>query len=167
MKVTRIAYALLLVVLPVSLAQPNQPEIPRQTGQPITSIQPVPSITIQDRGPFAGSIRGGERSNEPIGLTLDDAVMRGLKYNLGAVESGIDIDARRAERLQALSRLLPTVTARPSITEEQVNLATFGLSFPGVPAVVGPFTIYDFRGYASQSIINFPWLRNYRAGRET
>jgi outer membrane protein TolC len=57
---------------------------------------------------------------------------------------------------------------RPSISGQQINLAAFGFTgFPGLPTIVGPFTIYDARASATQSLLNFQNLRNLRAARES
>jgi len=146
---------------------------------PGVSSAPAPSRNSQDSTPripasmgpqgnqYLGSIPSGEATNEVIDLTIADAMARAVQYNLALAETGEDIREQRAERLRALSRLLPDITARPSVSEQQINLAAFGFTgFPGVPSVVGPFSIYDARAYLNQSIFNLQDLRNHRAARE-
>lgn len=119
---------------------------------------------------FLGSLPAGKATDGELALTIDDALARGLKYNLGVVQSDLDTRFERSNRLRALSRLLPTLNLRPSVTEEQVNLASFGFTgFPGVqiPSVVGPFTVYDARAYASIPVLDISALRSYRAGTES
>ena len=48
---------------------------------------------------------------------------------------------------------------------EQVNLAAFGLKFPGLNPIIGPFQVEDFRAYLTQSLINVPALENYLAAK--
>jgi outer membrane protein TolC len=114
-----------------------------------------------------GSVPAGTATGTPIDLTIEDALARGLRYNLALTEGNENVRVQRAERLRALSALLPTVTARPTVTEQQVSLAALGFSgFPGVPPIIGPFTVLDARGALSQSMLNLRSLRNYRAARE-
>jgi outer membrane protein TolC len=48
---------------------------------------------------------------------------------------------------------------------EQVNLAAFGLKFPGLNPIVGPFQVVDFRAYLTQNLINVTALENYMAAK--
>jgi outer membrane protein TolC len=100
-----------------------------------------------------------------LNLTIDDTLERALKYNLALAESDTATRYARVERLRALSRLLPTVNIRPSVTEQQIDLAAYGFSAPGFPSIVGPFTVVDARGSLSQSVFSLRDLRNYRASR--
>ena len=64
-----------------------------------------------------------------------------------------------------MQRLLPTVTGAASIEVEQVNLAAYGLKFPGVNPIVGPFQVVDFRAYLTQNLVNLQALENYMASK--
>ena len=46
------------------------------------------------------------------------------------------------------------MTGDASIEVEQVNLAAFGLKFPGLNPIVGPFQVVDFRAYLTQNLVN-------------
>jgi outer membrane protein TolC len=71
-----------------------------------------------------------------------------------------------ADRVRALSALLPTVTGGISETSQQINLAAFGFNFPGVPKIIGPFGIMDARASASQTIFDSTALKNRRSAIE-
>ena len=43
------------------------------------------------------------------------------------------------------------------------NLSAFGISFPGVPEVVGPFSNFDFRVYADQNVVDLQSYHNWKA----
>jgi outer membrane protein TolC len=43
------------------------------------------------------------------------------------------------------------------------SLAAFGITAPGFPAVIGPFSNFDFRLYADQNIVDLQSYRNWRA----
>src|SRR5580658_1364222 len=72
---------------------------------PPASQQPViPSggIHFSDNGQFNGSVGTGAASATPLKLTLQDAIDRALKANLGLLVRGSDASASRAERLRTL-----------------------------------------------------------------
>src|SRR5665213_932335 len=110
--------------------------------------QPGPNVTPQQNAgdpSFRGSIVRDKATAGVLDLTLDDAMQRGLKNNLGLV--------------------LPTVTGAASIEVEQVNLAAFGLKFPGLNPIIGPFQVVDFRAYLTQNLVNVQALENYIAAK--
>ena len=78
-------------------------------------------------------------------LSLQDAISRGLRQNLGLLLAGQDVRSSRGERWRQLSALLPNVNTSSYVADSKVDLAEFGFTFkfPGVtiPAVVGPFSI--------------------------
>jgi len=116
---------------------------------------------------LTGSVSTGQPTPETLPLSLLDAIERGLKYNIGVVDSAQDIRATRAERLRALRDLLPDVRASLTATGQQVNLAAFGFSgIPGLPSVIGPFATYDARAFARQSVFDLNARRTLRAREE-
>jgi outer membrane protein TolC len=66
-------------------------------------------------------------------LSLDDAIQRGLKTNLGVILSGTQTTAARGQRLTELQSLLPSVDFKASETVTQVDLPAQGLRIPGFP----------------------------------
>ncbi len=128
-------------------------------------IPEAPRIRLDSN--YEGSVPSGKVIAGELPLSLADAIARGLKSNLGSLLSGQETRAAEAGRYRALSNLLPNVTTRTSATEQQVNLAAFGFSgFPGVPNVVGPFSVYDARAFLSQSVVDFTAIDNARASSE-
>lgn len=114
---------------------------------------------------FKGSVISGKSVGVTLPLTLNEAIARGLRQNLGAILQDSAAQAANGERLEQLQQLLPTVTATSTITVEQVNLAAFGLKFPGVKSVVGPFQVVDFRAYLTQNVLNVAALQSYLASK--
>jgi outer membrane protein TolC len=112
-----------------------------------------------------GSVPSGTATNEVLHLTLPDAITRALRYNLATIESGENTRIARGQRLLALSKLLPQVSAGVSEHVEQVNLATFGLKLPGVPRVVGPFSYSSVDANLSQTLFSFESIQRFRAAR--
>lgn len=107
----------------------------------------------------------GQATAQPIDLSLDDAVQRGLKANLGLILSGTQTTAARGERLTELQSLLPAVDFKTSETLTQVDLPAQGLRIPGFPKIIGPFGFTDFRASLSWSLANVSSLRNYLAAK--
>jgi len=111
------------------------------------------------------SVPSGPATNELLHLTLRDAITRALRYNLATIESGENARIARGQRLLALSRLLPQVSAGVSEHVEQINLATFGLKLPGVPAVIGPYSYSSVDASLSQTLFSFESIQRFRAAR--
>ncbi len=130
------------------------------------------SSSVQVSGNFAGSVPSVAGTG-PVHLTLAEALKLGLAANLGAVSANNSVRASRAERIQALSALLPTISANATETVTQVNLAAYGFQFklpPGtnfsIPSVVGPFSYSQLQGALSQSIYDPVGRRNWKASKE-
>src|SRR5215471_8362950 len=90
-----------------------------------------------------GSVAGGTIRSQPIALTLEDAVRRGIRYNLSTIDSADSARAARAQRLASAAALRPDITGYILETVQQIDLAALGLrvSQPGFnfPTIVGPF----------------------------
>jgi outer membrane protein TolC len=138
-----------MVLAPVGLAA---------QAPPTASMQPTASS-------FQGSVAKDEVSAQPIDLTLDDAIQRALKANLGVILSSAQTAAARGERLSQLQALLPSVDASAKETVMQVDLPAEGLRIPGFPTIIGPFGFTDLRASLSWSLIDVTSLRNYLAAR--
>jgi len=114
---------------------------------------------------FQGSITKGEATGQTVDLTLDDAIQRGLKNNLGVILSATQTASARGQRLSQLQSLLPSVDGSFKDTVSQVDLPAEGLRIPGFPTIIGPFGYQDLRGSLSWSLVNVASLRNYLAAR--
>jgi outer membrane protein TolC len=136
-------------------------QVQQQLQQPGPGVSPT---SAPDQS-FKGSLVSGKATAEALPLSLDDAIQRGLKNNLGLILQGSNEKAASGARLQELQHLLPTVTGAASIEVEQVNLAAFGLKFPGLNPIVGPFQVVDFRAYLTQNLVNLQALENYIEAR--
>lgn len=102
----------------------------------------------------------------PLRLSLDDAIQRGLKNNLGVLERETTSRITRAERTRALSALLPTVTGSVSENVQQNNIAVFGFRFSGVPKIIGPFGYSDARASAEIKLLDWAARRNAQAAAQ-
>ena len=121
---------------------------------------------------FQGSVPG---KLEPgvAQISLQNAIDRGLKTNLGLLLSGQDVVTARGERWKKLSALLPNVTTTSYVDGSQVDLAEFGFSFKfppatgiNIPSVVGPFGYYDSRAYVTQSMLDLKAINDTHAASQ-
>jgi outer membrane protein TolC len=122
-------------------------------------------LEAQTASPFQGSVATGEVSAQPVALTLDEAIQRGLKTNLGVILSSAQTAAARGERLSQLQALLPSVDFNAKETVMQLDLPAEGLRIPGFPKIIGPFGYTDLRATLNWSLIDVASLRNYLAAR--
>ncbi|MGA9882664.1 MAG: TolC family protein [Candidatus Acidiferrales bacterium] len=100
-------------------------------------------------------------------ISLQDAIQRGLRNNLGLLLAGQDLRAARGQRWQQLSRLLPNLNTSTYIDDSKVDVAEYGFSgFPGIPSVVGPFQYFDSRAYLTQTVFDWQSWNGVRAADE-
>jgi outer membrane protein TolC len=118
--------------------------------------------------PNAGSVPSGPATDEVLSLTINEAITQAVRYNLGAIESDENTRVARGQRLVALSRLLPQVSAELNENVDQVNLTALGLGavkIPGIPAVVGPFSYSTASANLSQTLFSYESIQRFRAAR--
>src|SRR5208282_2821789 len=139
------------------------------TGILAQNSAPVPSISLPgSQSPFTGSQPEGTASPEVLQLSLQNAIDRGLRNNLGLLLSSDQTTFARGERWKELSNLLPSLSARVQEDVQTTSLTALGFKgnlFPGVtlPRVIGPFNYFDARASLSQSLFNFHDLEKERA----
>jgi outer membrane protein TolC len=164
----KVVAALVLMCPAVAPAQTAGPE-PQTPGLGSMSTQPTPSISApslpSSDNPFLGSTPSGQITPGVLKLTLLDAIDRGLKYNLGLLLSSAQTDAARGARWRALSEIVPNLNGRVGESFQQINTAQFGFKFPGIPAIIGPFAIFDSRAIATEDF-SLRGLNNLRATNE-
>jgi outer membrane protein TolC len=114
---------------------------------------------------ISGSVPSGLATGEELRLTLRDSINMALRYNLGAVESGENSRSARGQRLLALSRLLPQVSAGAQENVSQASMATLGLKLPSIPSVIGPYSYTSATVSASQTLFSLEAVQRLRAAR--
>ena len=162
-------------VLPAS-GRNNQGGSVNSTQQPVpgttTSVNTL-NPTVSVSGPYSGSTRSTTAMPFSGRLSLEDALKRGLAYNLGSVGGTQTARLNSAQMRVARSVLLPNIGANLTETVEQTDLAALGLRisspFPGVriPSIAGPFNYFALQATLSQEIANLTSLNNYRAAKAT
>jgi outer membrane protein TolC len=123
------------------------------------------SLIAPDANSFQGSLVDGKATGTVLDLSLNDAIHRGLRQNLGIILQTTNQQNAHGQQLEELQALLPTVTGDASIEVEQVDLAAYGLKFPGLKPIIGPFQVVDFRAYLTQSLVNVTALESYLAAK--
>lgn len=146
--------ALVLIALGIAVM------CPRMSGQAVPGQSTAPSAAS-----FNGSVATGEVSPQPLELSLDDAMQRGLRNNLGVILSGTQTAQARGQKLSQLQDLLPTVDFNAKEAVMQTNLAAQGLRLPGFPTMIGPFGFTDLRVSLSWSLVDVKSLQEYLASR--
>src|SRR5216683_2617822 len=114
----------------------GQPESP--LGYSVATPRPInpaegtttPSAqATQRQNPYLGSVPS-KNTGTRIDLSLRSAMERGLRYNLGLIEANQASADVRAERLRALSALLPQLEARARQGYENLSYKEIGLKLP-------------------------------------
>src|SRR5438093_1757965 len=128
---------------------------------------PMPPPNPGDERPVYGGVPAGPPTGEVLELTLVDAIDRGLQRNLALLLGEQRIRAARGARWEALSELLPNVSFRLSETRQKLNLEAFGFTsisgFPDIPALVGPFNVFDARAQLTDTLFAFNSYEKVRA----
>ena len=135
-------------------------------GASVNTVQSTVSVT----GQYQGSIPDVSATSATVVLSFNDAIQRGLRFNLGGVTTGNLQTQVRGQRLAALSQLLPSITGVLSESVSQVYLPAEGLSsstFGGggglkVPDLTGQFHYYTLQGALSQDAFDLTALHNLR-----
>lgn len=116
---------------------------------------------------FWGSSVGFTQETTVYHLTLREAIDKGLQANLSVLLAQNHTEELEGTRLRRLSAaILPKVQAQSYANLQNRNLKAFGISAPGIPSVVGPFSNYDFRLSATQNLIDLQSYRNWKASEQ-
>jgi outer membrane protein TolC len=145
----------------ISLAQTETTPGASNPGQAIPGTAGV--------SPFAGSVPG-KLVPGVMPLSLQDAINRGLKQNLGLLLSHADIGSARGQRWEQLSALLPHVTAAPYVDASKINLAELGFtSLDGItfPKSIGPFSYFDARAAVTQTLFDWKSINAARGASQS
>jgi outer membrane protein TolC len=137
-----------------------------------TGAAPV-SAPMAAQGDYSGSVPS---KLEPgiLQLSLQNAMDRGLKQNLGLLLAGQDVRTARGARWQELSALLPNLTTSSYVDASQISLAEYGFNFKfppssgiAIPSIVGPFAYFDSRAYLTQSIFDLKAINTTHSASES
>ena len=94
---------------------------------------------------FKGSIVDGKNTGTVMDLSLMMRSSGACDRTLGSFCSLRRSKMRTDNGWSSFRRCCRLSTGEVSIAVQQVNLAAYGLSFPGLNPIVGPFQVVDFR----------------------
>jgi outer membrane protein TolC len=152
-------------------------QTPNPLGYSIVTPRPIspaegttnPSAqATQLQNPYLGSVPS-KNTGTTIELSLKGAVERGLRYNLGLIESRQASADVRAGRLRAIAALLPQLSADARQGYENLSFKEIGLKLPPIPglpplpSISGGFGYQDARVSLTQSLYNTELRNQYRA----
>ena len=134
----------------------------------------APAIgALAQTGPFQGSASAGPVSDQPLALSLDQALKMGLRYNLGGITAEESSQRAKGANIVARSALYPDISGGVRENVEQIDLASFGFKFKfppslgiNFPSFVGPFNYFDLRGYLTQRVADVNAIRSFQSSRE-
>jgi outer membrane protein TolC len=157
-----LAYAILTALPAISFAQTTTTTTP--AGAP---GQAIPGT--QGNSSFASSV-----PTKPIPgvipISLQDAIDRGLRQNLGLLLSSADVGAARGQRWQQLSALLPHASLSPYVDTSKINFSEVGFNFtiPGfsLPSAVS-FSYFDARAGVTQTLFDWKAINAARAASQS
>jgi outer membrane protein TolC len=140
------------------------------TPRPINPAEgtTTPSASAaQGQNPFLGSVPAAPTGGT-IELSLAQAIERGLRYNLGLVESNHASADARGERLRALSLLLPQISARARQAYEDISFQEIGIKLPPIlgftlPPTSGGFGYQDARVSLTHNLYSRQLSEQYKS----
>ncbi len=105
------------------------------------------------------------RAEEPLRLSLREAVQRALSDGTAAKIAEERIAESRASARLAESALLPQVEAEASDVNQVINFKTFGLTLPGFPSLIGPFNVFDAHAQLAVRVVDIAARRRWEAAK--
>jgi outer membrane protein len=128
----------------------------------------LPQITLILALISAASLQA--QTPAPVRLSFAEAVRRAAGQGQDppppvVAISGFRTDAATARVRQARSGLLPNLAVSGSWVNRNFNSKAQGISFPGVPTIIGPFNAYDGRVRVTQTLFDFSILGRVSAAK--
>ena len=107
------------------------------------------------------------RAQTPLRLSFADAVRQvaGQTPPPAVAIAGFRADAANARVRQARAALLPSLSVTGQWANRDFNSKAQGISFPGVPTIIGPFNSYDGRVRVTQTLFDLSSLGRLSAAR--
>jgi outer membrane protein TolC len=112
-----------LLVLPAAAQQLSGGAAPLNVPQSLDQL-----LAAGQQSPFSGSVPTDKLVPGVIEISVEEAIDRGLKYNLGIILSGQATEQAKAQRMKDLSNLLPHIDGSLRESEIKVNLLAEGFN---------------------------------------
>lgn len=130
---------------------------------PGTNTTNPSALAVQAQNPYLGSVPTRSLVPGTLELSLTEVVNRGLKANLGLIDSEQDHAQSRAARLRALSVLLPQLSAQLTENTRNFPLNTIGAQKLGLPNMIGQFNYQLASVNYKQSVVDLPAWHEVKA----
>jgi outer membrane protein len=119
----------------------------------------LPQITLILALISADLVQAQTPAPAPVGLSFADAVRQATGQTQAAPPAvaiaGFRADVASARVRQTRSGLLPSLSLSGFWMSRTFNTQAQGLSFPGIPRIIGPFDAYDGRVRVTQTLFDF------------
>jgi outer membrane protein TolC len=152
-----------LLAIPASAQQLSGGTSPLGVPQSLDQL-----LLSGNQSPFSGSVPADKLKPGVLDLSVDDAINRGLKFNLGLVLSGQATVQAKAARLKELSNILPQLNGSLRESESKVNLVAEGFNLGSFGESLGigssvRFSNSDARVSMSENLVDLHDIENTRA----
>ena len=134
---------------------------------PATGTTNPSARATQTLNPYLGSTSDDKVVDGEIKLSLSDAISRGLRFNLGLIDSEQADAGVRAEREHAFAELLPQISARAQQSYQQLSYQELNIKLPAkagfqLPPTSGNFGYSEARILAESPLLNINLLDRYK-----
>ena len=150
-----------LLAIPAAAQQLSGVASPLSVPQSLDQL-----LSEGNQSPFSGSVPSAKLTPGVLELGVEEAIDRGLKYNLGIVLSGQATIQAKAARLKELSNILPQLNGSMRESAIKVNLAAQGLNTNLLGVPIPPalhFSNSEARVSMSENLIDLHAIENTRA----
>ena len=139
---------------------------PRPINPAANTTNPSARAT-QTLNPYLGSTPDDKVVDGEIRLSLSDAVSRGLRFNLGLIDSEQADAGVRAAREHAFSELLPQISARAQQSYQQLSYQELNIKLPvqagfQLPPTSGNFGYSEAQITAQSPVVNLSLRDKYK-----
>jgi len=135
-------------------AEQRRRDRPRRAGRGLSLVAPLLLLA-------AAAARG-----ETLRLSLKEAVDLALSDGTAARIASERIDQSRFAARQARSALLPQAGLQVAGSNQSINFQEFGLTIPGFPTVVPPFSFFNAQAQIALDVIDVSAHKRYEAARQ-
>lgn len=122
-------------------------------------------LSVQAQNPYLGSVPTGVLVSGVLPLTLAETVSRGLKANLGLIDSEQDHVQSRAARMRAISVLLPQLNAEMVENYRNFPVNTIGGQKLGLPNIIPAYNYQVAAIGYRQNVLDLSALHEVKATR--
>lgn len=102
----------------------------------------------------------------PYTLSLDEAIAKGVRANVNLLLAAARVEEANGSLARKQSAYLPHLRIETPVAYQTRNLKAQGISLPNAPAIVGPFTSYDFRVFGDQTLFDPQSYHSIKAGEK-